>query len=201
MLSEHLNNNITEDRCSFEVSKLLKQKGFTVPTLCYYFEDGEFNQNFIKDTFGYYGTEYTVEFTELLNNWNDNFLTKKNGDRCFGCNKNKGYFETYSSPTHATAIKWIRENFGLHIFAQQMWYKKNSEIAFFYLIYENPEKEVGNHEDIFSEILQEAHQEVKGNYINDEKFDKLIFEKSFAFKTPEEAIEAALLYTLQNLTK
>lgn len=111
-----MNNNITEDYVSFEVAKLFKEKGFKQSTLCYYFEDGEFNKYKIVDAYGYKGDEYTVEYEDLLNNWNDNFLTKKNGDRCFGCNKSKGYFETYSSPTHSLAIKWIRENFGIWIY-------------------------------------------------------------------------------------
>ena len=45
-------------------------------------------------------------------------------------------------PTHALAIKWIRENFGIHISIQPVWYNKHSNIAYFYLAFENPEKEV-----------------------------------------------------------
>ncbi len=46
------------------------------------------------------------EYSELINNWNDNFTTKKNGDRCFGCDKSKGYFETFSAPTIAEVVMW-----------------------------------------------------------------------------------------------
>ncbi len=105
----------------------------------------------------------------------------------------------YSIPTHALAIKWIRENFGLFISTQPIWYNKYSKIAHFYLIYKDPEHEVGNHEDRFGEILELSHQEVKGNYLNDEKYDKFLFEKKFAFITVEEAINTGLLYTLKNL--
>lgn len=109
-----MNNNTTEDYVSFEVAKLLKEKGFKQQSLCFFFEDGEFRQNVLVETTGMdYGSEFTVEYTELLENWNDNFLTKKDGSRCFGCSKSKGYFETFSSPTQALAIKWIRENFGI----------------------------------------------------------------------------------------
>lgn len=111
-----MNNNIKESLCSFEVSKLLKEKGFKVPTLCYYFEDGEFRQNELIETTGMdYGSEFTIEYQEFLENWNNNCLRKKNGDRCFGCDKSKGYFETYSSPTHAIAIEWLRVNFDINI--------------------------------------------------------------------------------------
>lgn len=67
-----MNNNITDDYCSFEVSKLLKDKGFNI--WCY-------------------------------SGWNDNKVvtTFKSSS-----------IEIYK-PTHALAIKWIRENFGYHI--------------------------------------------------------------------------------------
>ena len=121
-----MNNDIREDYCSFEVSKLLKEKGFKQQTLCFHFEDREFRENNFRDITGMdYGNEFTVEYEELLENWNDNFLTEKNGNRCFGCSKSKGYFETYSAPTHALAIKWIRENFGIHIsvdFDSKNWF-------------------------------------------------------------------------------
>ena len=161
-----INNNIKEDYCSFEVSKLLKKKGFKQPVLCYYFEDGEFKENIIEDTYGYYGENYTVEYEEFLENWNDNFLTKKNGDRCFGCNKSEGYFETYSAPTHTLALKWIRENFGI-ICGTTMPTKINNNYLF------------GG--KVFS-MINEGDNAVIGAY------DK-----------PEEAAEAALLYTLKHL--
>ena len=115
-----MNNSIEEAYCSFEVSKLLKEKGFKQPTLYYYFEDGVFVKNSYRDTIGMdYGREFEIEYEELLGNWNDNFVTEKNGDRCFGCDKSKGYFETYSAPTHALVIEWLRVNFGMYIDIRQ----------------------------------------------------------------------------------
>ena len=95
---------------TFEQAKWLKEKKWKTPTNCYYFEDGEFRQYIIKDTYGYYGEEYTVELEELQNNWNDNFVQKKNGDRCFGCSKSNGYFETYSAPEQWQVVEWLRVN-------------------------------------------------------------------------------------------
>lgn len=93
---------------SFETSKVAKEKGFKEPTLFYYFEDEELRENKIEDTYGYYGGEYTVEYEELLKNWNDGFVTKKDGNRCFGCNKSKDYFETFSAPTLSLLQTWLR---------------------------------------------------------------------------------------------
>lgn len=182
---ENMNNNIKEPLCSFEVSKLLKEKGFKQPTLCYYFEDGIFVQNSYRDTVGMdYGKEFELEYEELLDNWNDNFVTKKNGDRCFGCGKSKGYFETYSAPTHAIAIEWLRVNWNIHIIVGIQFENKveNYTEEFFeyiYWIYNIPEMRKNN-ENVLPYI------ETLSTFEN-------------GFKTLQEAVEAALLYTLKNL--
>ena len=100
---------------TFEQAKELKSKGFKLETNCYYFEDNEFRQYKIVDTYGYYGDEYTVELGELYKNWNDAFLQKKNGDRCFGCSKGEGYFETFSAPEQWQVVEWLRVNYGIWV--------------------------------------------------------------------------------------
>lgn len=72
-------NNITEDRCSFEVSKLLKEKGFNLPQVP--ITDGN---NILRRT----------------QNYLENCLHEQN---------------VFRQPTHALAIKWTRENFGIYI--------------------------------------------------------------------------------------
>lgn len=95
---------------TFEIAKLLKEKDWATPTLNFYFEDGQIKENDLQNTVGMdYGSEFTVEFSELIENWNDKWLTKKNGGRCFGCSKSKGYFETFSAPTIAEAVMWLYE--------------------------------------------------------------------------------------------
>ena len=114
----------------FEIAKLLKEKGFDKPTLHFYFEDGEFRENTLKDVTGMdYGSEYTVEYEELLGNWNDKFLTKKNGDRCFGCRKSNGYFETFSAPAIFETVMWIYEKHDIWINVDKTFSKE-----FFYII-------------------------------------------------------------------
>jgi len=71
-----MNNDITEDYCSFEVSQLLKEKGFRVPT------DGRF---YYKD----YYTEWT--FSEI--------------GAIKADNRNQSEFGSICSPTHSLAIK------------------------------------------------------------------------------------------------
>lgn len=73
-----INNSISEIYCSFEISKLLKEKEFDVPTLNYYYK-GKIQTRL-----------------EMVTNRN---MTQ---DVC-------------SAPTHALAIEWIRQNFGIWI--------------------------------------------------------------------------------------
>ena len=94
---------------SFEIAKLLKEKDWSKPALNFYFEDGEFRENKLTGTNGYYGEEYCSEYSEFLENWNDKWLTKKNGNRCFGCKKSKGYLETFSAPTIVEVVMWLYE--------------------------------------------------------------------------------------------
>jgi hypothetical protein len=100
---------------TFEQAKLLKAKRFITPTNHYYFEDGEFKEYFLQETHGYYGDEYEVHLSEFNENWNDKGLTKKNGDRCFGCSKDRGYFETYSAPEQWQVCEWLLQNHRLDI--------------------------------------------------------------------------------------
>ncbi len=104
-----------EQLISFETAKLAKEKDFNILQHSYYFEDGEFKENSLKGTNGYYGEEYEFNLSEFNENWNDKWLTKKTGDRCFGCSKQKGYLETFSAPTQSLLQKWLREVHNLHI--------------------------------------------------------------------------------------
>ena len=101
---------------NFETAKLAKEKDFNILQHSYYFEDGEFKENSLKGTNGYYGEEYEFNLSEFNENWNDKWLTKKTGDRCFGCSKQKGYLETFSAPTQSLLQKWLREVHKINIF-------------------------------------------------------------------------------------
>lgn len=111
------NNTTTEDYCSFEVSKLLKEKGFDVPCRghihCSHYH--LVKNNVISDRI----PTSVNEMFAPVKNWNG--LTEpspnKNGDTLTGLNT--------SIPSHALAIKWIRENFKYNIYTYtngKIWY-------------------------------------------------------------------------------
>ena len=78
--------NITEDYCSFEVAKLLKEKGFDESTSMVYMS---------------YGDLCKLSRYDSIRNSNYNDITKN-------------YFE-YTAPTHQMAIAWLRETHGIFI--------------------------------------------------------------------------------------
>lgn len=116
-----------EQLITFETAKLAKERGFNIPSHSYYFEDGEFKEFEINDTYGYYGVEYTVNRTEFYNNWNDKMKTTKQGDKCFGCDNNPKYLETFSAPIQSLLQKWLREVHNIHINGEVRWNNFNKK--------------------------------------------------------------------------
>lgn len=79
---------IKEDYCSFEISKLLKEKGFDWMCNGYYNKDDEYSEPYFGDGEG-------------ADNWNNQAPSVKD----LWC----------SAPTHQMAMKWLRERHDLHI--------------------------------------------------------------------------------------
>jgi hypothetical protein len=134
-----INNNITEAYCSFEVSKLLKEKGFDIP--CFYYTGKH------KGVVGWKDVENIDTTSDIY----ENFLSKNSE------------IEEYCSsiPTHALAIEWIRVNFGTQFHLIPHW------------------------------INGICYYRIGCTFIN--------FKNEVDMWSPQEATEAALLHTLQNL--
>lgn len=152
-----------EQLINFETAKLAKEKDFNILQHSYYFEDGEFKENSLKGTNGYYGEEYEFNLSEFNENWNDKWLTKKTGDRCFGCSKQKGYLETFSAPTQSLLQKWLREVHNIHItvtsISQESWQyhiqKPKDKLG------DNYDEDYENYEKALEDGLQEALKLIK----------------------------------------
>jgi hypothetical protein len=171
-----MNNKIEPQYVNFTTAKLLKEKRFKNHTNCYYFEDGEFRQYVIQDTHSYYGEPYKVELEELYWNWNDNFIQKKNGDKCFGCSKENGYFETFSAPEQWEVIEWLKVNHGINVLPIESYtYPDEIKNRWKYQIINKQEKD----KDIFNK--------------------KFFIESDYEFQLPQEAYSAAFDYVLNNL--
>lgn len=79
---------ITEDYVSFEVAKLLKEKGFDGTTNCYYFDDSN---------------KRTLLYSPFKENYNDGITNKE-----FEVSSNINSIRI-SAPTLAMAMKWLRK--------------------------------------------------------------------------------------------
>ena len=164
---------------SFEIAKLLKEKDWNKPTLNFYFEDGESKENVFKDIVGMdYGSEFTTEFSELIENWNGKWLTKKNGDRCFGCSKSQGYFETFSAPTIADVVMWLYEK-------HSIWINPIPRLSSW--IFTIQEIKTSNNSSLIDIDFYESNDYLKSKGV------------PIIMKSPTEAYEAAIEYTLKNL--
>lgn len=165
----------------FQLAKLLKEKGWNKPELNFYFEDGTFSENVFRDSVGMdYGSQFEVGFSELIENWNDKWLTKKNGDRCFGCDKSRGYFETFSAPTIAEVVMWLYEKHGIWI---DVYY--NSKYKSWDYEYTNIN---WSQEEVDKKLEEDIH-----NLLDN------IFNAKIKYNSPTEAYEAAIEFTLKNL--
>ena len=87
---------ITEDYVSFEVAKLLKENGFDSDKCIALYDLGNNNELVIDTAIYDYGAEDYLQYTY--------------GDEW----QRFGY---YLAPTHQMAMKWLREVYKLHIYA------------------------------------------------------------------------------------
>ena len=114
-------------------------------------------------------------------------------------NTNKDLFMTdldCSAPLYQQAFRWFREKHDLHVqIRKENYFQRGKYEYYHYDISKGEETDITNQEDLLGEIFDECSQDIPGNYLNEEKYSKLIFEKEFAFKTYEE-IE---LYCLKQL--
>ena len=141
---------ITEDYCSFEVAKLLKEKGFDVPV-----------------NYEYHYKITIPQFHRKKHNFN--------GIEYSNCSS-----EWYSAPTHQMAMKWLREMHKIQICVEQNPYDAWHYWGFSMSYIDEKINELPNPTQAFIHICP---TKIPNN----------------CYKTYEEAVEAALKYTLENL--
>ena len=101
---------IKEAYCSYEVARLLKEKGFNIPTEMVWYEHApSYNVAHIREAGSkkldyFYWDEDTERKSFYTNNTNDN-------------NSMPEYIigKVYSAPTHQMAMAWLREMHGIDI--------------------------------------------------------------------------------------
>jgi hypothetical protein len=166
----------------YEQALALKELGFDEPCLCFY-NTSDNNRLAIHAQFDSYNLNMT-------NNTNTPNRSSHGGN-----------LVTISAPTFSQAFRWFRENHDLHVQIRKENYFQQTRYEYYhYDISKGEENDITNQEDLYHSILNESHQDIPGNYLNDEKFSKLIFRKEFAFKTYEET-ELTSLKSLIKIVK
>jgi len=98
-----------------------------------------------------------------------------------------GYYT--KAPLYQQAFRWFREKHDLHVHIRKENYVyKNIHNNYFHFdISKGEQTDITKQEDLYGDLMDECEQNIPGNYLDNEKFNILIFEKGFAFKTYEEA--------------
>jgi hypothetical protein len=137
---------------------------------------------------------------------------------CFAVYENKKWFlvevknemsyesclklDVFPAPTFSQSFRWFREKYDLHvqIRKENYVYQKVHCNYFHFDISKGEQNDITKQEDLYSNIMDECEQDIPGNYLDNEKFNILIFEKGFAFKTYEE-VEIECLKKLIEIVK
>ena len=165
---------ITEDYVSFEVAKLLKEKGFDGP--CYeVWESHNDSQTLV-------GAPWFVEGETVVNRESVDAAAKQYADEYSIDNKVEGYL----APTLQMAMKWFREVHNIYIEANLTFSENPESHPSHYYVYVLDTKS-GN-------SLIEKSATISGlNPLTDESSTPR------NFNTYEEACEEAIKYALENL--
>ena len=171
-----INNNIPESYTSFEVSKLLYDKGFNMITSESNFYGKRGESNYVKFF------NYWVDYTLIHQKFPDIFKNEIKFDKTATNSSDFGSMEAfylgnqldvpyYHSPTTQLAMEWVRVNFGI-------------------LIY------VATH---YEQGLLVGYDWVLERDENSIDFDPISSDKINQYMNPQETINEGLLYVLKNL--
>jgi hypothetical protein len=122
----------------FENAKLLKDVGFSAPTVNAYIGGILFTNKVDVSNCDFSGYVKSVEIYEFPENWNKpDWVFTKNGSECFGCKlDNIKYFEACSAPTLTEVVVWLYKEHkiwvGVHVTndLQMFWYEAKGKNGF-----------------------------------------------------------------------
>ena len=120
---------ITEDYCSYEVSKLLKEKGFDWMCNGYYNKDDEDSEPYFGDGEG-------------ADNWNNQAPSVKD----LWC----------SAPTHQMAMKWLRDYPNYIFIGIENQYLFSYEVYHYHIRCKAPKREIDKFSEVDYRTYEEA---------------------------------------------
>lgn len=171
---------IEEDLITYETAVLAKSKGFDLETLHFY----------TKPNTKMFGIDEHRKSYSIKN------ISKK----LYQCGQQAvlNIENVFYASSHSLLAKWLRVNHNIHInIRYEEYFSKVNYKYFHFDISHRIFNDVTKNQDLFYDLMDECSQDIPGNYVNDEKFSKLIFERNFAFSTYEECFEYALQEALK----
>jgi hypothetical protein len=94
----------------------------------------------------------------------------------------------FAAPLYQQAFDFFEEKYFLSGEVQkQAPYQNVTKPYWWYLIQDGKGSDVSNWQGRFAEILDKAHQNKEGNFVDDDKFIKFLYDDNFGFKTRNEA--------------
>lgn len=161
---------------TYDIALKLKELGFDEECLCTY---GKSDKRFMRNP----GTNMIDEPVE---------------DNPYYWQNSKVHESVICAPLWQQVIDWLREKYGFYVNIHQLFYSKYRKIAYFYSIESNVvDRMIYDYQNLYGDVLDASSQDVPGNHLNDELYDKNIFDMNFAYKTYEETREQAILKAIE----
>jgi hypothetical protein len=93
-----------------------------------------------------------------------------------------------STPLYQQAFDFFEEKYFLSGEIQkQAPYQKVTKPYWWYMIQDEKGEDLSDWQRRFNVILDKAHQNIEGNFVDDDKFIKFLYDDNFAFETRTEA--------------
>lgn len=158
-----------------EIASAIRDLGFNEPCIAFFNTKSEDSLCFV-DLFGF--------ISELDD---DAYIRNSDSDKV-------------TVPMRQDIIDWFRETHRFHIQINPISYSSYKKTAYFYNINsDDASSPIYAFEDKYEEVLTASKQDVPGHYLNEELYDKNIFDMDFAYKTYEECREKAILKAMEIL--
>ena len=172
-----------EQLVSFETAKLAKEKGFNEACSHYYVHK-------------YGNSGYLARKHGKLKKFTGRLDPEDMKAYSYICRVGKSQPHMIVASTQSLLQKWLRGVHNIDIVINPLLKNKDCDpTGYFYQIFKDL-KEVNDWQDLYGKVLDASEQNTPGNHLDQDKYNRLVFEMGFAYHSYEEALEAGLLKAL-----
>lgn len=111
----------------------------------------------------------------------------------FGINANYDKYPKMTvSPIWQQVREFLKENYNIDFVVSPLIKDKDGDADGYFCVIYKDNKEYGDWQKKYDIILDKSYQEIDGDYVNQELYNKYVFEDKFAYKTYTEALESGI---------